>query len=159
MLTKKLQELLGKREFISVATCTSDGRPNAAPKFLLKFTNDQIYLVDYTISTTWRNLKVNPRISMSLIDPNTLAGYQINGSVRIIEKGRLYDKMHKEMMDKEIRLTAKHILEDVRGEAKHEGYEVVIREKFVIFEVTIDEVVKIGIKGELERNKQVSKTD
>ncbi|MDD5422720.1 MAG: pyridoxamine 5'-phosphate oxidase family protein [Candidatus Omnitrophota bacterium] len=153
MLSKELIKLLETREFISIATCDFKGRPNAAPKFLLKTDNEFMYLVDYTISTTWRNLKINPRASMSLIDPSTLKGYQLNGTVKIIEKGPKYKKMRKEMLDKEIRLTAKHIIDDVRGTSKHESFEVVITENFVIFEVRITEVVEIGIKGELKRFK------
>ena len=62
------------------------------------------------------------------------------------------------MADKEVRLTAKHIIEDVRGEGRHDNYEVVIREKFVIFEVKIDEVVEIGIRGEVKRTRTKRKT-
>jgi len=158
MLTKELISLLDKREFLSVATCGSINRPNAAPKFLLKVDKEHIYLVDYTIGTTWQNLKVNPKLSLSFMDQNTLKGYQINGNVRMIEKGSVYKKMHKEMMDKEVRLTAKHIIEDVRGEGKHDNYEVAIREKFVIFDVKINEIVEIGIRGELKRRKARAKT-
>ena len=57
MFTDELIKLLEKHEFISVATCDFKGRPNAVPKFLLKVEGDFIYLVDYTIGTTWKNLK------------------------------------------------------------------------------------------------------
>ena len=154
MLPKELMELLEKREFISIATCDFKGRPNAAPKFVLKVEGNHIYLVDYTIGTSWRNLKINPRISMSLTDTRTLKGYQLNGSVKIITRGRLYDKMRKEMTDKEIRLTTQHIIDEVRGQPTHETFEILISEKFVIFEVSVDEVVEMDIHGELKRNKK-----
>jgi len=153
MLTKKLIELLEKREFVSVATCSIDCTPNAAPKFLLKVEGDSLYLVDYTLGATCKNLKVNPRASVSFVDPNTLKGYQLNGQVRIIEKGPKFKKMRNEMLDKEIRLTTKHIIEDVRGEGKHESFEVVITERFIILHLIIDEMVEIGLKGELKRSK------
>lgn len=151
MLSEGLLKLLENREFISVATCDFKGRPNAAPKFLLKAGKSRIYLVDYTIGTTWRNLKTNPRTSLSFIDPATLKGYQLNGAARIIDKGREYDRMFNQMQDKEIRLTTKHIIEDVRGMSRHDNFEVVITEKFVVLEVKIEEVVEIGIRGELKR--------
>ena len=154
MLPKELVDLLEKREFISVATCDFNGRPNAAPKFILKIESNRMYLVDYTIGTTWQNLKVNPRISMSLVDTRTLKGYQLNGIVKILTRGKLYDKMRKEMMDKEIRLTTQHIIDEVRGEPTHETFEILISEKFVIFEVKLDEVVEMDIHGELKRNKK-----
>lgn len=152
MPTRDIAVLIKDMEFISVATCDHRGRPNAAPKFLLKYEDGYIYLVDYTIGTTWKNLKVNPRISMSFMDPATLTGYQINGFVQIIDKGPLYEKLRKEMMDKAVRLTARHIVEHVRGTASHEALEVAIREKFIIFKVRAKEVVVIGHKGELLRD-------
>ena len=154
MLTKELIDLLEKREFISVATCDFKGRPNAAPKFVLKVENSRVYLVDYTIGTSLKNLKANPRISMSLVDTRTLKGFQFNGPVKIITRGKLYDKMRKEMMDKEIRLTTQHIIDEVRGEPTHETFEILISEKFVIFEVKLEEVIEMDIHGELKRNKK-----
>jgi uncharacterized pyridoxamine 5'-phosphate oxidase family protein len=154
MLPKELADLLEKREFISVATCDFEGRPNAAPKFVLKVEGNRIYLVDYTIGTSWRNLKINPKISMSLVDTRTLKGYQLNGTVKIMTRGKLYDRMRKEMMDKEIRLTTQHIIDEVRGQPTHETFEILISEKFIIFEVRLDEVVEMDIHGELKRNKK-----
>ena len=154
MLSKELIDLMNNREFISVATCDFKGRPNAVPKFVLKVEHDRVYLVDYTIGTTLKNLKINPRISMSLIDTRTLKGYQLNGSVHIMTRGKLYDKMRSEMMDKEVRLTTQRIIDEVRGHPTHETFEVLISEKFVIFEVRIDEVVEMDIHGGLKRSKK-----
>ena len=153
MLTDELIKLLEKREFISVATCDFKGRPNAVPKFLLKVDRDYIYLVDYTIGTTWKNLKINPRVSISFMNAATLTGYQLNGKAEIITKGREYDRLCKEMLAKEIRLTTQHIIEDVRGETTHESFELVITEKFVILKIAVGEIVEVGIKGDLKRRK------
>ena len=154
MLPKELITLLANKEFISVATCDFKGRANAAPKFVLKIDANRIYLVDYTIGTSWKNLKMNPRVSLSLVDEMTLKGYQLNGAVKIMTRGKLYDAMRKEMTDKEIRLTTQHIIDEVRGNPTHETFEILISEKFIIFEVTIDEVVEMDIHGELKRNKK-----
>ena len=154
MLSKELITLMEKKEFVSVATCDFKGRPNAVPKFVLKVESDRVYLVDYTIGTSWKNLKVNPRISISLIDTRTLKCYQINGSVKIIKRGKLYDKMRNEMMDKEVRLTTQRIIDEVRGQPTHETFEVLISDKFIIFEVRIDEVVELDIHGGLKRSKK-----
>lgn len=152
-----LKKLLEGREFLSVATCGPGCIPNAAPKFLLKVNGHTVWLVDYTIGQTWRNILANPRVSLSFMDAKMLLGYQLNGSVKIIEKGRDYDRMCEEMIDREVRLTAQHIIEDVRGSAKHERFEVGITEKFVIFKITIHEIVEIGHRGEITR-KKVRKT-
>lgn len=153
MFTKKIIELLNLREFISVATADKQGKPNAAPKFLLKTEGNFLYLVDYTLGRTWENLKVNPRLSLSFMDTDTLVGYQINGAAEIIDKGREYDSISKELEIREIDLSARRIIEGVVKEKKHQGFELAIRSKFVILKVKIEEMVEIGPCGQLKREK------
>lgn len=153
MFTQDAIKLLKTREFISVATCDLEGHPNAAPKFFLKVEDGFIYLVDYIIGRTYNNIKLNPRVSLSFVDSKTLTGYQINGSVEIISKGKIYEKLCEEMRDRAIRLTTQHIIEHIRGKEKQDDFEVSISDKFVIFKIKIEEVTKIGPKGDLERDK------
>lgn len=153
MITKKIAELLTSREFISVATCNLHGLPNAAPKFVLKLENNFIYLIDYTIGRTWENIKVNPKVSMSLTDPDALMGYQINGVAEIIDKGPHYESIVKELLQKEIDLSTKRIIEGVQQGKVHRSFEVAITDKFVVFKVKIEEVVEIGPRGAVNRQK------
>jgi predicted pyridoxine 5'-phosphate oxidase superfamily flavin-nucleotide-binding protein len=153
MITKKITEFLEKREFISVATCDFKGNPNAAPKFLLKVENNFIYLIDYTLSKTWENLKINPKTSLSFVDTNSLSGFQVNGSVEIIDKGPQHEKIVKELGERIISLSAKRIIEGLYRGHKHENFEIGIPEKFAIFKVKIEEVTEIGPKGDLKKER------
>lgn len=153
MLKHKAMELLKQREFVSVGTCDFKGKPNAAPKFVLKLDDHFVYLVDYTIGQTWKNLKLNPQASISFMDPDTLVGYKIDGSVEVVEKGSSYRKMFDEMQRKQVSLTAQHIIEEVRGAKAHNSFEVEITEHFVIYKISIEEITEIGPRGELKRNK------
>ncbi len=153
MITKKIEELLKNREFLNIATCDFSGRPNVAPKFLLKLETNFIYLVDYVISRTWENLKVNPKASLSIMDNETLIGYQINGSVRIIDNGPEYDKVLNELHSKEIMLSSKRIIEGLHRGQKHKIFEAALPEKVVAFKVKIEEIIEIGSSGQLKREK------
>jgi predicted pyridoxine 5'-phosphate oxidase superfamily flavin-nucleotide-binding protein len=152
-MNKKAFELLKKREFVSVATCDLEGRPNAAPKFVLKLENHFIYLVDYSIGRTSQNLGINPRISISFMDSNTLMGYQLNGPVEVINKGQEYDVLVKELSQKELELSTKRIIEGVTNGKSHEGFELNLSEKFIIFKVIVEEIVEIASSGTLKREK------
>jgi hypothetical protein len=150
MISKKLDEILKKREFAYVATVNSKGAPNAAPKFLLKKEDHFLYLIDHVMGMTYDNLKINPRASVAVMDPNTLIGYQINGFVEIIEKGKIYKKLLKEVVNKEVSLTAKHIIEDVRGTAYHETFELAFPEHLVVFKLKIDKIIEISTSGKMK---------
>jgi len=153
MLSQEALELIRQREFISIASCDFSGHPNAASKFVLRAEDDSIFLVDYTIGKTVQNVRMNPRVSLSLTDTKTLTGYQLNGTVEIIEKGQAFEQIKAEMIARQVDLTAKHILEEVRGLKRHEEFELGITERFLILKVNLKEVVRLSTQGEIEREK------
>ncbi|MFA5350979.1 MAG: pyridoxamine 5'-phosphate oxidase family protein [Candidatus Omnitrophota bacterium] len=153
MINKCLRELIESREFISLASCDLSGRPNAAPKFLLKVEGDYLYLVDYIIGRTFSNLQINPRASLSFIDSNTLIGYQINGRVEIVDAGPEYREVIKELQDKQIDLSITRIIEGVTKGKGHKSFEVEIPDQFVILKVKMEEVVEMRPSGTLKREK------
>lgn len=153
MISKSIKAIIESREFISVASCDLDGRPNAAPKFLLKVESSHIYLVDYVIGQTFRNLQVNPRVSLSFLDNNTLMGYQLNGEVEIIDSGQEYNAALDDLERKAIDLSATRIIDGVMKGRPHSAYEITASEQFVILKVKVGEVVQIHPTGILRREK------
>ena len=151
MIIKKLGDILKNMRFAYVATVNYKGEPNAAPKFILKKEGQYLYLIDHVMGMTYENLKANPRASVTVMDPNTLIGYQMNGSVEIIEKGRAHQDILKEVMDKEIKLTAKHIIEDVRGTTSHDVFEIAFPERLVALKLKIDRIIEIRTSGKMKR--------
>ena len=154
-ILRKIQGILKNTEFVYVATVDSKNRPNAAPKFLLKLEDNFLYLIDHVMGMTYKNLKINPYASIAIMDTDTLTGYQINGPVEIIEKGTEHKKILMEVMDKEVKLTAKHIIEDIRGGKTHENFIVALPERLIVFKILIDRVIEIKTSGKMQREKIV----
>ena len=153
MISKNVITLLESKEFISVATCDLESEPNAAPKFLLKVESNYIYLVDYVIGKTFRNLMINPRISLSFFDNNNLMGYQINGLVKIIDRGLEYSSALDDLARKEIDLSATRIIDGVIKGQAHQAYEMAAAKQFVILKVKVEEIVQMHPSGKLQREK------
>ena len=153
MINKDIKALIESREFISVASCDLEARPNAAPKFLLKVETSYIYLVDYIIGRTFRNLKVNPRVSLSFFDNNTLVGYQLNGQVQIVDSGPEYLAALHDLQRREIDLSTTRIIDGVIKGQAHKAYEVAVSKQFVILKVKVEEIVQMQPSGSLQREK------
>jgi len=153
MINKNVKALIESKEFISVASCDLEARPNAAPKFLLKVEANYIYLVDYIIGKTFYNLKVNPRVSLSFFDNNALVGYQINGKVQIIDRGPEYLAALNDLARKEIDLSTTRIIDGVIKGQAHKAYEVASSKQFVILKVKVEEIVQIQSSGTLQREE------
>ncbi|MFA6357775.1 MAG: pyridoxamine 5'-phosphate oxidase family protein [Candidatus Omnitrophota bacterium] len=151
MINKAIRELIESREFISVSTCDFDGRPNAAPKFLLKTEGNYVYLIDYVIGRTFRNMKINPRVSLSFLDSNSLTGYQINGSVEIIDRAEEHAEALKELRRKEIDLSTTRIIEGVIKGKAHRAYEIAATEQFIVLKIKVEEIVEMQPSGQLKR--------
>ena len=151
LLNKEILDLLKKREFINVATCDLAHTPNVAPKFLLKVENDCIYLVDYIIGRTWRNLKINPQASLSTINLDSIVGYQLNGRIEIMEGGPAFKTLLKELNDKLVDFSTKRVIEGIRTNRPHQHTEISFPDRVAIFKISINEIIRIGPQGTLER--------
>jgi predicted pyridoxine 5'-phosphate oxidase superfamily flavin-nucleotide-binding protein len=149
-----MKRFLEKKEFINVGTCDFSGRPNVAPKFLIKSGNDIICLADSVFGRTFSNLKINPRVSLSTVNMDNLVGYQINGVCRIVQTGAEYKKILKEMKTKQINFSVSRLIEGLHKGKKYKDFEVTLPENVCIFKIKIEEIVSIGITGKLERNRK-----
>ena len=116
MLIKEVANFLKKEKFLNIATTDLNNRPNVAPKFLLKIDNDLIYLVDYVKNTTLKNIRINPKVSISFINTDSLRGYQINGVAEVIDKGPTCIKLLREYEKKKIELSTERLIDSLRKE-------------------------------------------
>jgi len=152
MLTKEALSSFQKRKFLNIATCDLKNRPNVAPKFLLKIDNNAIYLVDYVRNTTLKNIRINPKVSISFVNTETLKGFQINGEAEVIEKGDVYEKLVNEYQKKQIKDSTERLIKSLHDKNKRESFEAGLPSKKVaILKIKINETVGIGLKGDLER--------
>jgi predicted pyridoxine 5'-phosphate oxidase superfamily flavin-nucleotide-binding protein len=152
-MKEKIQSLLETKEFLFMATSDNNGAPNVAPKFLLKISRNVIYLVDYAISKTWENLKINPKVSLAMLDFATLTGYRLDGTAQIVDRKAEYDRILKELQKKEIHFTATRIIEDIRAGEKSSAFELASHEKVAVYKVTVHTVAEIGPSGTVTREK------
>ncbi len=153
MPQRDLKAILKSRGFLNVATSDLQNNPNVAPKLLLKVESGIIYLADYVIGRTFRNLKINPKASLGFMDMENLIGYQFNGRVEIIDSGAVYEKMLDELGKKAIELSVQRIIEGVDKGKKHSRFEIEISQAAVILKVNVEEVVEINASGQLSRER------
>ena len=148
-ITDEIAELLGKREFVSVGTVAPDGEPNTVPKFFFRAKGDFIYLIDYVIGKTVINLEKNPRVSVSFMDMTSLEAYRLNGTAKMIREGKVFEKILKEWDKKLIKMATTRVIEGVQSGKSHGHYELEMGVKFIVLKIKIENVVKIGRRGDI----------
>lgn len=107
-----------------VATVDKKGKPNVVPKGNLAVQGDgRIVFADLYSHQTKENLKRNPNIAITVVNPAGYKGYQLKGRAEIIEHGKSYDKLAVELGGD--------------GQLNHPDAKYAVK-------VTIDKIVDIG---------------
>ena len=148
-ITDKLRDILEKREFVSIATVSGDGRPNSVPKFFLCAKGDFIYLIDHVMGQTVSNIRENSLVSVSFMDRDALEAYRMNGTAKVLKNGKTYDAMLKEWNKRVVKLSADRVIEAIQTGRKRGHYAVEISEAFSILKIKIESVIKVGRQGDI----------
>lgn len=149
----KIEALLRKRAFLSIATADRKSEPHAAPKFLYKIEGGCVYLIDYAIARTVANIRINPRASMSFMDLDNLEGYRMTGSVTLIASGAEHAEIVEGFNKKLLQLSAERFIEGMKAGKPTEHYELEIPNRIIVIKVKIETLVRIGRQGELFEEK------
>lgn len=154
---KKLLSQLSNNA-VNVATSDAKGNPNAAVKLFLKMESHSIYLADFSMGNTWKNLGNNPQLSLAFEDVETSKGYRINGRVKIISEGAEYDALVEEVRQRETEIVVNRVLEGIQRNKRYKGHQVNTAEKFVIYKVAIEQIVEFGPQGSLQTENLKNKS-
>ena len=151
LILKEILKLLDEAEFMNLATVDAEGRPSASNKFLLKYEGSALYIIDFVQGKTWKNLKNNPAISLSIMDKENLVDYQINGTVEILEKGPEHNRLIRELDEKEVRFSTNRVIEGVRRAKVHNIHVLPFPRRAIVLKVDVTEVMSLGPGAELTR--------
>ena len=77
-----------------VATTSSYGIPNTTPKGSVRIIDDEhIIFADLYSHKTRSNLMDNPKVAITVIDTETVKGYQVKGTAELLDSGPLYEEI------------------------------------------------------------------
>jgi uncharacterized protein len=91
VLTEEMQRLVREQRLGYVATVSPDGSPNVSPKgSLTVLDQDNLVFADIESPHTIRNLAVDPRTEINVVDPLTRKGYRFRGKAEVLHAGVTY---------------------------------------------------------------------
>ena len=94
MITEEIKDFLNLQKLGYVATVSSDGKPNLSPKgTIIEWTSKILAFADIRSPDTMKNLKNNPNVEISVIDPLLRKGYLFQGKSRILDNGTLFQEI------------------------------------------------------------------
>jgi general stress protein 26 len=103
--------------FVIVSTVGDDGIPHNSCKGILKISSDgQVYLLDLYKAQTYKNLKRNPKISITAVDEHQFKGYSLKGKAKILLGDKLSSDIIKLWDDRITGRVTKRIMRNIREE-------------------------------------------
>lgn len=104
-LTPEVLDALARGGTALVATSTADGVPNVAPKGTLRVIDPYtlVYAEIHPGKTT-ANIEQNPSVAVAVLDPVTMAWYQVKGYAERDASGRLFRQVCDEVAGLPVRL-------------------------------------------------------
>jgi len=84
-IPQKIVDFLHTQSFVIVSSIDKNGFPHSSAKAIVKIDpSGEIYLVDVYHGITNKNIKNNPKVSISVIDEHKFIGYCLKGKARIL---------------------------------------------------------------------------
>jgi len=135
-----------KQDYVIVATVDSKGGPHCACKGLLKISPEgKFYLMDLFRGNTFRNLKNNPRMSITAVDEHQFKGYCLKGEAHIIPGDKIPASCLTAWRTKITGRTTSRIIRNIRGESGHSGHpEHLLPDPKYIIVMELDEICNLA---------------
>ncbi len=72
--------------------------PNVTPKGTVQVLDENtLIFADLFSMKTRENLKANPKVAVTVIDPEKYSGYQFKGTAELVDSGPVFEKVKEEL--------------------------------------------------------------
>jgi len=122
-LPKKIFKFFQSQEEVFVATMDPDGRIHGSIKGIVGLEEEcRIFIVDLYSRQTYRNLKKDPRVSISAMDKKNFMGYTVQGQARIVPRQDIPEHIMAQWEERIIQRISKRVVQGVRAQAKQDRH-------------------------------------
>ncbi len=152
LFTRSIINFLRSQRFLFIGTSDKRGRPHTSAKPLLKISDNYIYLVDFVVGRTYKNIKRNPKVSLSAVDIEKAIGYQLYGSAEVVDKGEEFRRLSGEMSSKQVKLATERVIQGVRKSTSSLVDALISLKTVSILKIRIKEIGQIKPNGDITRD-------
>jgi len=116
-------QFFGEQGCIIISTVDAKGRPHSSCKGIVKISaQGRIYLLDLYRAATYRNIRKNPKVSITAFDEHRFKGYCLKGKAKIAPIEKLKSDILKAWEDKIASRITQRVIRNIRqdkGESRH----------------------------------------
>lgn len=109
-IPEDVKKMICEQQVIIVGTADHTGLVNTSPRSTFHVTDDKIYWFELFKHKSYYNFKQNPWVSVAIFDTNKLSGYQMKGTVSVVDDKSESYRIRLRIIDRLTRLNKKKIL-------------------------------------------------
>ena len=122
-LGAEIIRFLRNQSFVIVSTIDRNGSPHNSCKGIVKINRSGfIFLLDLYKGRTFRNLKRNPRLSITAVDEHRFMGYCLKGKASIITGEKLKSQTIMAWEKRITRRITQRVIKNIQEERQHSGH-------------------------------------
>ena len=142
-----VKQFLEKEHYVIVASLNKNKNIHTSAKGVLEVDpKGKIYILDLYKAWTYRNVKRNSSVTLTLVDDHKFKGYSIEGRAKIIKEDILSKKTMKVWHDKLAKRIARRIVRHIKEETGE--HKAIPEAKFplpkYLIEVSVDRIVDLA---------------
>lgn len=119
-IPEKIFHFLHSQNFVVTSTIGRDGIPHNSCKGILKVDrNCCVYLLDLYKAQTFKNLKHNSNISITVVDEHRFQGYCLKGKAKIVEIDKISPDILRTWEKKIVQRITNRVIKNIKGEKGH----------------------------------------
>ena len=109
-IPEDVKKMICEQQVIILGTADHTGLVNTSPRSTFHVTDDKIYWFELFKHKSYYNFKQNPWVSVAIFDTNKLSGYQMKGTVSVVDDKSESYRIRLKIIDRLTRLNKKKIL-------------------------------------------------
>ncbi|MFH1593552.1 MAG: pyridoxamine 5'-phosphate oxidase family protein [Candidatus Omnitrophota bacterium] len=145
-----VKHFLEKQHFVIVASFDTDGNIHTSCKGVVEVdAKGEIIILDLFNARTYKNIKRNPKVTITAVDEHKFIGYSIEGQARIVKENFVPKGKLQIWHEKLARRIAKRVIRHVKGDVTgHKGIpEATFPLPKHVIKVSVSKVVDLAPNG------------
>jgi len=145
-LNDDVKNFLEKQHFVIVSTLDDKGNIHTSAKGIIQVeSRGKIFLLDIYKGRTYRNIRLNPNVTVTAIDERRFRGYSVEGKARILREDNLPKKALDTWHEKLARRIARRVISHVKeGREEKKIPEASFPFPKYIIDVTVDSITDLA---------------
>ena len=145
-LPDKIISFFKKQSFVIVSTIDADGRIHCSAKGIVDVRGSRAFVIDLYCNKTYKNLKNDPRISITQIEEQSFIGYTLSGKAKIVPKNDIYKEHIKEWERRVSKRISNRLIKSVqneKGSSTHHEAKLPEDPKYLI-EINVENIIDLS---------------